>query len=188
MMADVKETYPEPRMIEEVITIAVPDANWTPLEHVGELVATSPEEHRLAIMLAVGRDFASGDDTIIKAWAHHLSRAPLKFVIMPGDVDRHVDQVAARETATRRFHLLARSQFGRMLEVWNFRASQPSPPSAKELAELYTEKGNMSSTSEPVTDSFVDNAVTIMSRAVAKYPEARAVLEDADHDFDMKGL
>ena len=105
----------------------------------GELVATSPEEHRLSILLAVERDLASGYDAIIKAWAHHLSRAPLKFVITPGDADRHVDQVAARETATRRFHLLTRSQFGRMLEVWNFRASQPSPPSTKELAKLYTD-------------------------------------------------
>ena len=89
--------------------------------------------------------FASGHDTIIQAWAHHLSRVPLKFVIMPGDVDRHFDQVAARETSTRRFHLLARSQIGRMLEVWIVRASQPSPPSAKELAELYNDKGNVSS-------------------------------------------
>ena len=138
MMADVKETYPEPHMIEEVITIAVPDANWNPLEHVGEFVATSPEEHRLSILLAVERDLASGSDTIIQAWAHHLRRAPLKFVSMPGDVDRHVDQVAARETATRRFHLLAWSQYGRMLEVWNCRAIHPSPPAAKELTELYT--------------------------------------------------
>ena len=148
-MADVKETYPEPHMIEEVITIAVPDANWNPQEHLGELVATSPEEHRLSILLAVERDLASGDDARMKAWAHHISRAPFKFVVMPGDVDRHFDQVAARETATRRFHLLARSQFGRMLEVWNFRASQPFPPSAKELATLYTEKGNMSSKTSP---------------------------------------
>ena len=188
MMTDVKETYPEPHMIEEVITIAVPDANWNPLEHVGssQLLHRRSTASRFCWLWSVTLPVES--DTIIQAWAHPLRRVPLKFVIMPGDVDRHFDQVAARETATRRFHLLARSQFGRMLEVWNFRASQPSPPSAKELAALYTEKGNMSSKSEPVSDAFVDNTVTVMSRAVAKYPEVRAVLEDAVNDFGMKGL
>ena len=67
-MADVKETYPEPHMIEEVITIAVPDASWNPLEQLGEFVATSPEDHRLLVLLDAERDLASGGDTIFKAW------------------------------------------------------------------------------------------------------------------------
>ena len=187
LMAEVQESYPEPHVIEEVITIAIPDAGYNPLGHLGELAATSPEEHRLSILKAVERDLAEGDTTKIKSWAYHLCRIPMKFVLMPNEVDRHFDNVAAREQATRRFHLLARSQYGRMLEVWNFRASLPNPISAKDLAKLYAEKGKMSSKSDPVTDSFIDNCVTVMSRVVALFPEVRAELEAADDEYNMRG-
>ena len=72
-----------------------------------------------------------------------------------------------------------------MVETWNFKAAYPTPLSNKELAALYAP--HLSKKSEPVTDTFVDNTVTSMSRAVIPFPDVRQELEGADDDYGIKG-
>ena len=137
LMTSVEETYPEPGPFQGTITVAIPDVHFNPLDHLGDLVATSPEEERLTALTAVQCDMESGDEDKIKAWACYLRQVPMKFVLMPNNNDRHFYNVKAREQATRMHHLLSRSQYGRMVETWNFKAAYPTPLSNKELVALY---------------------------------------------------
>ena len=76
-----------------------------------------------------------------------------------------------------------------MIEIYNYKinveSTMKAPISAADVAGLY--RGKQSSVSEPVTDRFVDDALTIVSRAFIPYPEVRRTIEQCDEDFFNDG-
>ena len=108
-----------PAPLTEMTIIAVPSLSFDPMKHLGALRAVSPEEDRLVVFKAVVRDI--DDPAKMQMWAGYLCTAPLKFELLPNQLDRHFRDVALREQVVGRFNLVARTTYGRMLEVWNFK-------------------------------------------------------------------
>ena len=75
-----------------------------------------------------------------------------------------------------------------MVEVWNNKIDYESvhgKASVAQIAELY--KGALSKESEPVTESFVDNTITIMQRAILPSRRIQIAIEDCDDMYGING-
>ncbi len=119
---NIKMQFPNgPAPIWQTFVIAVPCATYNPMEHLGVLEAVSPEEDRLVVLKAAVRDI--DDPGKMKLWAAHMKTVPLRFELLPSHSDRHFRDVALREQVVARFNLVARTTYGRIIEIWNFKIS-----------------------------------------------------------------
>ena len=104
----------------------------------------------------------------------------MKFEVLPSFRERFCTDVKTREQATGRPALVQRTCYGRMTEVWNFKVGCEEKTTAKELATMY--RGLLSSGREEVSDSFIDNTQTIMTRAISPHPDVQAEIESLENE------
>jgi len=156
--------YSEPTSFDELLVVAVPSPSINPMKDIGNLQAVSPEEDRLALLRSAVRDL--GDSKKATAWRRVLSSVQVRFKVLPDTKARFEHDVSLREKAVSRARLVGRTTYGRMVEIYNYKVSVErslgTSLSAADIAQSY--RGRQSSASEVVTDSFVDNAITVVSR------------------------
>ena len=160
----VRLNHAEPGICEEVLVLAVTTPNVNPMNEIGKLIAVSPEEDRIALLRAAKRDMS--DPTKRDQWKRVLSSMQVRFKVLPDIKARFEHDVRTREKALSRARLVVRTCFGRIIEIYNFKVNMESnlqtTMTALELADSY--RDNQSSGSEPVTDRYVDDAITVVSR------------------------
>ena len=172
--------YPEPARIPVRIDMPMNSKVDDPKTKflAGNMPCVSPEEDRLVIYSAILRDFEDADK--MKRWAEELQRVPMSMRVLTTHKEKHMHDVKYREQQVSRTALIQRTMYGRMVEVWNFYARTEEKLSSKDLADSYRE--NLSATSEAVTDSFIDNTKTIMSRAVLPLEDVRMGIEELENN------
>ena len=104
----------------EVTVIAAHTMDFDPMQHRGALQAVSPEEDRRVLLKTVAQYL--GDATAMNLWAAHLRAAPLQLeIIIASNPEKHLRDVTLREQARSGFNVVARTTYGRMFEVRNFK-------------------------------------------------------------------
>jgi hypothetical protein len=147
----------------------------------------SPIEMRMATLRAVARDVKSKDADKIRAWRRHLLSCRFLYIQLDAleDVWKHARQlredVAQHSVALRLTALQAVYEFVHFRNRYE-RAHGKQP--ARALSEAYRAGINFADTSEEVTDSFVDMAVTIDNRML-RVERIGSVLLKADNEFGV---
>ena len=116
------------------------------------------------------------DPDAMKKWALHARTVHFKFVIAEGNQSLFRENVKMREDRVAEAALVKRTLLGRMSEIWNFKVDYEETNgrmSSKICSEIYD--GLLSAESEKVSESFVDNAITIIGRAIVPNPEVREI-------------
>ncbi len=171
----IRQCYPEgtiPQCYHDTITVSVPSVDYDVAANFGNLVTTSPEEDRLAFFGAWLRDVEKSSpetEGLMKTWMRLCEAVPFKFELHT-DVDgAHFSSVQIRQNLVSRFHALTRSPFGVIVEIAAFKRvvdARDGKKSAKNIADMYASKVIQSKDAERVSDTFVDNAITIATRVL----------------------
>lgn len=121
-------------------------------------------------------------------WASHGRSCAMKFVKAADFEDVHFTAVQHREKIRVCGELLQRSQLGRVYEVVNFKLTKEKKLKArgesgglgaKQIYLDYSVRGDLAPSSEPVSETFVDNALTIKERML-NVPGVSGILQAAD--------
>lgn len=149
----------------------------------GHLQSVSPIELRMAVLRAVARD--ANDEDALKAWRVILLSC--RFVYLPLDSNDECWKQARqlREDIAQNYTALRLSALQAIYEVVHFRRRHEKlhgKANAKQIAEAYRHGIKFADTSEDVTDSFVDMAMTIDNRMLSN-PEIAKTLMQSENDF-----
>ena len=128
------------------------------------LACVSPVEIRMAILRAVKRDL--DDVGRAQAWKRHLLSCHFVYVVLDSDEDTWKYARQLREDISLNYATLRLSALQSVYELVHYRAVRErahGSQAAKAVAEAYS-TGVRRASGEPLTQSFVDSAMTIHGR------------------------
>jgi hypothetical protein len=136
----------------------------------GHLKTVSPVELRMAVLKAVARDVKAGDMGELRNW--RLALLSCRFVYLPIDSDEESWKKARqlREDVSQNHAALRLSALQSIYELVHFKRRHErihGKCSSKFIADAYRTGITFAETSETVTDSFVDQAMTIDARMLS---------------------
>ena len=157
-----------------------------PADHVpGHVPCVSPVEIRMAVLRALARDVKAKDTERLKAWRRHLLSCSFLYVILDSDEETWKYARQMREDLAQNYATLRLSPLQAVYQFVAFRARNErlhGKQPAKVLAEQYCMGVRRADTSEEVTNSFVDMALTIDNRML-KIERVAATLLKAEEEF-----
>ncbi len=174
--------FEKPCRYPSVLEIAVPSA--TNEVEKGNMLPVSPEEEVHAFVMAIARDIDNKEPTAdldLEIWHASLLSVTFKFCILPSEDDRHFRQVMLRDQAVGLGRALGRSGYQRIHELQRFKERRDKiegKTSAAKIAECYKNYVK----NEAITDGFVDNALTVWSRALV-LPRVNQAIQRLEHSY-----
>ena len=192
--------FSAPKHLISEVTVACPPAWREPGQiELGKqtLRRISPLEPLHALLIAVHRDVVAEDAEAIKGWKDVLLSANFCFEIAESDDSIHNSNTQLREKAGIEHELIRHSSLSRILDVCNFssRVGKDLPKLvkgrkvsyAKQISEAYNKDLVMSELSEPVSDAFVERALSVNSRMLSKSTYVLSKLMYLDDVFGVNG-
>ena len=149
----------------------------------GHMACVSPVEIRMAVLRAVAG--ALDDPEKVRTWKRHLLSCHFVYVTLDSDEDTWKYARQLREDIAQNYTTLRLSALQALYEFINFKNHRDrvhGHEDAKVLAALYTKGVRMANTTEPVTQSFVESAITIDKRMLSQERIAATLLK-AEKDF-----
>ena len=153
------------------LVIAIPGANYDLDKHHGSWYAVSPDEDRIAMVLAIARDCKEAAKDKRKAWEKILLSTPATIVIAEDEDARYDLATNLREKISDDFANKAITTFQRIEEIYVFKAgylekNAITTCASKTIAAEYNKRIKVSKkASEPVNDSFCEMAISIHEKA-----------------------
>ena len=149
------------------LVVRVPSGDFEPMKHVGGLQCVTPEEVKMAFMMAVVRDIE--DEAALKEWRRVALSATAVFKLLETDDDVFFEAFNSRERIANDFQSLARTAFQIIHEVAQFRQRKmatwgPGAP-LKKLCDEFNRRAELASTSEPVNLDFIQKALAVHDKA-----------------------
>ena len=176
---------PSPMPLPVKIALA---ANEKPLERKGSLTRISPVEMIAAFFSAIAHSVKNGDaDDVLLKWRTYILSCPFQFEIIEDKDQRHFKSLQSREDAGANYAGVRYTTLMKVFDIEGFmdlKARTTGKITAAQCATLYRENLTLSATSEPITDNFVDNALTISSRLLS-IPVVRTALLGLDEAHEL---
>ncbi|CAE7018635.1 sinIM, partial [Symbiodinium sp. CCMP2456] len=189
--------FSEPCHLISNITVAVPSC-WQQKPALGtqKLRRISPVEPLHTLIMAIHRDVEQENAAAISQWREILLTT--MFTLAPAENDTSVHQLHTqlREKPGVEHELVRHSALSRILDVVHFHQryhKDLKPPKGKKvsLAKLLSEEYNkgvkLNAMSEPVSELFVERAISIDNRLLQKSSYILAILMDLDDSFGVNG-
>ena len=173
------------------LEIQVPDGiKYDPLKHCGSWKKANPEEFGYAVVLAIARDIERGlPAAVLEQWKYHCLTSTVLFDSkLETETDLYFRQANLREIVASEYPAVAPTAYQRITELQIFKEKYEATSgklSNKMLHEKYVEKVKVSEFSEPVSESMVDNCMTVQTRAFV-LPPVRAAVEWAENEWGMR--
>ena len=169
----VQYSFLKPGPIPFDFVIRVPTADYDPLRHKGALQCVSPEEVKVAFMMALARDvLAEGladREAVLKGWKRAALSITATFKLLQTEDDVFFEAFNLREKLANDFQALARTTFQRIYEVAQFRArklvSLGASASHKRICDEFNNRAELAATSEPVNVDFIQKALAVHAQA-----------------------
>ena len=188
----VKFDYPEdedPHHYDGTVVVALDKASVDVLALSGKLPLLSPEESVHAPLLACARDIAKGaTEDRVQKWRTFFLSVSFKFVVVPAE-DRFFKAVNARNKICSDYAALARTCFQEVVEINLYKErmerTQGKTYSAQMLCELYNKSMKRAECQDEVSITFVDNALTLWSRAFV-HKEVLQAVQRCDEEYGHK--
>ena len=153
----------------------------------GSLQRVSPEEPAHALLFSIQEAIQAGHgDDILKRWRALLLSSDMVFeVIAPGDA-RYWRALNLREEVSEKHVVLSRSLRQRVFDIAGFKNEKDKETgvvmSSEKVSKLYRQHVKFASSTEAVSTSFVDSALTIYRR-VLHIQENHTLLEWCDATY-----
>ena len=180
--------YAEPCPLPAV-TLAV-TRNFNPLENKGLCRRVSPAEPVFAVLAAIARDVEAANDNRIAEWQKYARTCTFVFKVLENNDDFVFHHAQLREDASIDFELVRMSSLARMVDVSVFYERTVREKgvrlSAQQLAVTYNGRLTLAESSEAITDSFIDQALTIHHRMVVRSPTVFGMLLQLDEEYGVK--
>ena len=189
--------FSEPCHLISNITVAVP-SSWQQKPALGtqKLRRISPVEPLHTLIMAIHRDVEQENAAAISQWKEILLTT--MFTLAPAESDTSVHQLHTqlRERPGVEHELVRHSALSRILDVVHFHQryhKDLKPPKGKKvsLAKLLSEEYNkgvkLNAMSEPVSELFVERAISIDNRLLQKSSYILSILLDLDDSFGVNG-
>ena len=176
--------FKEPRELDEIV-IWCDSATLNPMESKVAWSAISMEEPRFAVVLAVDRDIKAGvKQSVLDTWKQLLAKAPHKFVTSDGEDSKWEKASNLRELIGKRYAYMSKRANMRIVEIYQFKVREEAKMNGKKLshqkcAELYCKAINVSPEAEQVTDSLVDQSLTVYARGL-KWDQIQRLIRELD--------
>ena len=171
--------------------VAVDEQNFKVLEHVGSLQRVSPEEIGHAMLFSILDAIeANAPDDVLRRWRKLALTMPFAFSICAPGEYRFWKAQNLREAMVETGDTVRRTVRQRVYDVAGFKTETEKSMalallSADKVAQLYKTHMKLARSSEPVTKSFVDSAVTIYRR-VLNDQQNQSVLAWCDDNYNVK--
>lgn len=179
-----------PKAVSHTIVVAVPDLNYNVLEHKGLLRRVSPNEPLDALLCAIAADIENGaDGDRLQQWRAVLLTCQVQFELHTNEDSMFWRSQQLRENVLTDFTGMYPTAFQRIMTVVSYKAKREAivgKVSAKALADSWRENVQMSSKAEHLSDTTIDNAVTVWTRLLGQ-PALRAVIMQADEELGHEG-
>ena len=152
--------------------VAMDSENYNIMEHLGGLARVSPEENDHVIIFQLAEAIKGGvSDDILRRWLNMLLSVPMSFcVVEPGNA-RYYKAQNLRESLVDIGDCAKRSVRQRIIDIAGFKRDLEKATnhmmSSSKFAALWIKKVKMARSSEAVTDSFIDVAVTLDRRLMS---------------------
>lgn len=178
----VEHFFKEPAPIDGV-TVSVFDAIKV-AGHKGALEACSPEELRHAALFAMARDVKAERAEAIATWRRLALSTSVTFVKHRDADERYWAALQQRENLAQSSEAMSRTAIQRIYEIGRFRNQQrqlhgSAKASAAAIFDAFNSKLTLARTSQQLSKSIVDMALTIYDRLLST-PELTEVLLIAD--------
>ena len=155
------------------IVVAVPNPSFKVMAHKGGLFRVSPEEPEFAAFLKYAQLIKeNGLDQCSHQKLHTMFRfMPFTFKLLPKEEDRLWESIKLREIVAGLYDIVVRSTLQRIFELMNVKLTMErrhvadnigsEKISATKLATIYAEKVPLAKSSEPVSETFILQAVSV---------------------------
>ena len=169
------------------LTLAVDDDTFGSTGKLKGLQRLSPEEPVHALVQSIGNAIKAGaSDDIMRRWLNVCLCVTIVFEVVPQGDERFWRAQNLREQAIENGEVVHRSARQRVYDVAGFKIEQEKKHnrefSAAYVADLYNKRVKMARSTEQVSKSFVDTAITVYKR-ILSLEDAKKVLKWVDENF-----
>ena len=158
--------------LRKTIIIRVPHTDFIPMECKGSLSSPSPEEYVHTFLMGMSEAVKSGAPTEeLKAWRAAALTASFSFELMDTNEKFFWTSVNLREDLVTDYAEMSRTGLQKVMEIVTFKRNMKSTLgnlSAAKVAELYAANAKMSESSEAMSDSLVDQCLTVHNRVLKR--------------------
>ena len=160
-------------------------------EQWGKLSLVSPEEQVHSAILACSRDILNGaSESRLAQWRSLFLTVTLRVVVLTPDI-RYFHAVSLRNKVAADYSGLARTTFQEVCEICLFKqraeATQGKALTNAAVASAYNEAAKRAETQEELTETFVDSALSVWSRACS-IPVVLQCLKQCDEDYGHRSI
>ncbi len=178
-----------PKQFPQLVIVGVTDVAVNPITqwgHRGGLPRISPEEPLHALILAAKAAMDEGaTEEVLAEWRSCILNTPFEFVKCESPRDLVWQRINARESYATEFDLFSRTVLGRIHEVWDVllkleqdRGGRTPAPAL--VAQAWQDNARLSGSSEPVTMSYVETALTVRRRVLSDTDSLKAIQRAED--------
>ena len=168
------------------IHVAVPGAEFNPLEHKGALLRVSPEEITGALVLAISRDIQNNEPAeVLQSWKQVILSTTCVFKVLPTATDRYWYALQQRELISMTNSMVHRSTLQGVHEISRLMKRLretlfPSEVTSAAITKAYVENLQMAPGSPAtVSYNFVDCCATVTNKML-DVPGIASCLQDLD--------
>ncbi len=140
------------------------------------------------MLLAIDRDVRADDAERLTSWRTYILSVTMRFEHLPTQEAIFARHVTLRENAVAQYHAIAHTTLQKIYMIVRFKEkmeAERGPQSALSLAKWFDDNVQQCSTSDRITKSFIDNALTISER-VLTIPEVMQIITASDADKGHK--
>lgn len=176
---------PAPLPLNMVIPVKTDE---DPTQRRGVHLCVTPQELRIAFINAIARDISNEvEDETLAEWRAHALSCPFEYRLLDSDEDviRAARQI--REDVSQQHVTLRLSAVQQIFEVIHFKKRKEQTlgkMTAKQVATLYSENMRFADTTEQITESFIDMALTVNSRLL-EIPTVCDIVLKAESQFGV---
>ena len=169
------------------LTLAVDDDTFGSTGKLKGLQRLSPEEPVHALVQSIGNAIKAGaTDDIMRRWLNVCLCVTIVFEVVPQGEERFWRAQNLREQAIENGEVVHRSTRQRIYDVAGFKIEQERIHnrefSAAYVADLYNKRVKRAKSTECLSNSFVDTAITVYKR-IFSLEAAKKVLKWVDENF-----
>ncbi|CAK0825748.1 unnamed protein product [Prorocentrum cordatum] len=198
-----KKYFSRPGVYPDTVVIAIPDMAFEPLAHRAALQCISPDEMKIAFVMALAKRINDGADAEkLKAWKHMGLTVSMHFKILPSQDEVYFAVLNMRQEVVVKFETLARAAYQWIFEIVAFRQrmikelggkdngekeKSISPKVVTDLFNKYAESDEglkSAQSNEQVNEEFVRSAIAVYER-ILRISQAAATVLWFEHTYGM---